>query len=392
MPLPHSWTHDDVWGLSLLPRMKATALRAAVERYESLEALLEDAPPEFANVGILRGTLFPSRAQDNIRDVLEAQRERCELAATRTVTYWDDDYPALLRHIFYPPVVLYVRGTLCSSDAAGIAIVGTRFHTDYGQYCAEHYAKAFAAAGVVVVSGLAKGIDSLAHRAALAVGGSTYAVIASGTDRITAVTQRQIASEMMASQSSAILSEYPCGVAALPGYFPQRNRIISGLAKATVVIESGDKGGSLITARFALDQNRELFAVPGKIFAERSKGTNTLIQRSQAQLTTSPDDVLAALGWQPAAVAGEASAPKPNGAEMPPAEAQKRALLAAPNGEMLTPDELNVLRHLTAEPIHIDALAEKSSVPTSDLLVVMLELEFKNAVRQLAGKQFVRVD
>jgi DNA processing protein len=380
--IPNSWTREDVLGLSLLPRVKAIAVRGAVERFAGLEAMIEAAPPEFEHVGIIRGSLFPSRVIDNIRDLAAEQLERCAARKVQIITLWDEEYPAMLRHIYYPPVVLYVRGALQASDAATIGMVGTRHCTDYGRIAAEQYATVFVQAGVVVVSGLAMGIDSYVHKAVLAAQGVTYAVIASGVDKISSSQAEKVAQEI--SEQGAVVSEYPCGTAATQAYFPQRNRIISGIAKAIVVVESGEKGGSLITARFALDQNRELFAIPGKIFSERSRGTNLLIQRTQAQLTLDPNDVLAALGWKPHST-------------LPPtasAATQQASASQAAQPQLafeFTPDEQRVYELLSDVPMHIDEIATHSGLAMGDLLVVMLEMEFKNAVRQLAGKQFVKV-
>ncbi len=368
MPLPNHWTHEDIWGLSLVPRMKMVRLKQWVEEYSSLEHLLDDAPEELLQMGIARGSLFQSRVAGNIRELAAKQHERCQAQNIRTITFWDDEYPAHLQHIFYPPVLLYVRGVLQKRDAAAISIVGTRHCTDYGKLTAERYADAFARSRVVVVSGLAMGVDTIVHKAVVAARGVTYAVVASGLDKLNSYNE-QLAQAIDAA-GGAVLSEYPCGTAALPAYFPQRNRIISGISQATVVIESGEKGGSLITAKFALDQNRELFAVPGRISSDKSRGTNLLIQRSQAYLTLAPDDVLSTLGWADKGASSASAAP----------------LLDEP----LSAVEQRVYDVLSLEPIQIDALALASQVPVHELLVVLLELEFKGYVRQLPGKQFLR--
>jgi DNA processing protein len=231
---------------------------------------------------------------------------------------------------------------------------------------AEQYAMTFAQAGITVVSGLATGIDSFAHKAAVKAGGATYAVIASGIDCISPQLSSALAREI-SSGKGAIVSEYPCGTGAQRAYFPRRNRIITGISKGVVVVESGEKGGSLITARFALDENRELFAIPGRIYSERSKGTNELIQRSEARLTLSPNDVLTTLGF---------------------AELASQLTEAAPELSAL---ERSIYKELTGDPIHIETLAERTGASVQDLLFVLLELEFRGLVRQMAGKQFMRL-
>jgi DNA processing protein len=367
MSLPNHWTLDEILALSLVPRLKAVDLRNMVECYASLEALLQAAPPELKKAQILTDTLFTATTAATLLEKSAEQREFCERENVQIVAFWDDNYPALLREIFYPPTLLYVRGSLQVPDAAAVAIVGTRHCTDYGKMVAEQYAEYCAESGVVVVSGLATGVDTFAHKATLAKGGITYAVIASGIDKINSGTATYLARDIAAS--GAILSEYPCGTPALPAYFPRRNRIISGVAQGTLVVESGEKGGSLITAQFTIDQNRELFAVPGRIHSERSKGTNTLLQRSQAQLTLSPYDMLQTLGLLPVDATANSS---------------KQAL------PQLSKLEEAIYKELDGDPIHIEALSARTRLSVQDLLVLLLDLEFKGVVRQLAGKQFMR--
>lgn len=367
MPLPHHWTLEEVLALSLVPRMRAVDLRGLVEQYASLEALLQAAPPELQKVRLGNDTLF-SRSSSNLLEAAEKQLVLCEENSVQIVSYWDEEYPALLKEIFYPPTLLYVRGRLQAPDAAAIAIVGTRHCTDYGKMVAEQYAEALVASGVVVVSGLATGIDTYAHKAAVKNSGITYAVIASGIDKINSGTASNLAREI--SEQGAILSEYPCGVPAQPANFPRRNRIISGVAQGTLVVESGEKGGSLITAQFTIDQNRELFAVPGRIYSERSKGANMLIQRSQAHLTLTPQDMLQTLGLL---------------REGDPQKAVSEALPELDKIEQAIYNELN-----SGDPVHIETLSAKTNLAVQDLLVLLLQLEFKGYVRQLAGKQFMQ--
>jgi DNA processing protein len=376
MFIPNQWTLEEVLALSLVPRMKAVDLRRLVEEYDSLTALLLAAPNELVKAKIFsasteQDTLFAgSRSASSVYDALmqeaAAQMLVCKREDVQICSYWNEEYPALLKKIFYPPTLVYVRGDLQPSDAAAIAIVGTRHCTDYGRMVAEQYAIGFAQAGIVVVSGLATGIDSFAHKAAVKAGGTTYAVIASGIDCISPQLSAALANEISGGKG-AIVSEYPCGMGAQRAYFPRRNRIITGISKGVVVVESGEKGGSLITARFALDENRELFAVPGRIYSERSKGTNLLIQRSEARLTLSSNDVLVTLGF----AAGGA-----------------QSVEAAPE---LNPLERSIYNALTGDPIHIETLAERTNASVQDLLFVLLELEFRGLVRQMAGKQFMRL-
>jgi DNA processing protein len=366
MPLPHNWTLDDLLVLSLA-RVKGPALRHIVDTTPSLEEAMAQHPEALAAHGLSNDSLFATDTLSALRQRAQQQQERCSRAGVDIVTIWHEKYPALLKDIFYPPPVLYVRGALQEPEAVAVSIVGTRKCTSYGKLTTERFAEQFARSGLVVVSGLAFGVDTAAHKATLAAGGKTYAVIASGIDTISPHLSARLARDINES-GGAVISEYPCGTRALPAYFPQRNRIISGIARATVVVESRERGGALITARFAIDQQRHLFAIPGTITSEHSRGTNLLLQRDEAALALSPDDVLLALGIK----------------NLTSAESQQVLPVA------LSPAEQNVYDHLGYEPLHIDSLAERCGTPGYELLVILLELEFKGAVRQLPGKQFVK--
>lgn len=362
--LPPGWTHRDIVALNLLRGVQGIEVRLAVEERASLEAVLADPPPRMERI-LRQDELFAARDADSLRSRADEHLDALTRLGARAVTFWDESYPALLREIPYPPMVLFVQGALQEASALAIAIVGTRRCTTYGRLCTERFAGELARAGCIVVSGLANGIDSIAHAATLDAGGITYAVIGSGLDRITPTQTRRLAERIVAS-GGAILSEYPLGTVARPGYFPQRNRIISGIARAVIVVESRREGGSLITAHFALDQSRDLFAVPGNITSPTSEGTNRLIAQQKAQAAISPDQVLEELGVaSPAAV--ETSRP-----------------------ELLSPLEQRIWEQLSGEPQSADDLAATLGVSVGDVLGALLMMEFRGVVRQLAGKQFIR--
>lgn len=367
MALPHSWTLDDVLALSLA-KLKSTTLRRMVEHYASLAEALEASPEELAAHGLAQNSMFVADTLAGMHSAAQRQQELCERNGICMITLWDEQYPALLRDIAYPPLVLYVRGALHAADAPAVGIVGTRKCTSSGKLTTERFAEAFARRGVVVVSGLAFGIDTAAHKAALAAQAPTYAVIASGIDVISPHLSAALARDI-SNTGGAIISEYPCGTKALPAYFPQRNRIISGITQATLVVESKERGGALITAQFAREQQRSVFAIPGAITSEQSQGCNRLIQQQQAQIALSPEDVLGVL-----------SLPTTHNAYPAP-----NALFAA-----LTEEEEQVYAHIGFEPVHIDTLAEHSGKPVYELLVVLLGLEFSGIVRQLQGRHFIR--
>ncbi|KXB97218.1 MAG: hypothetical protein AA908_07900 [Chlorobi bacterium NICIL-2] len=362
--LPGMWTRQEILALSLVRGMQGVDLRRAVESCRSLEHVLAEPPPSIERI-VRQEELFGQR---NMAVLLErAQEHVAALAAfgARAVTFWDEDYPALLRQIPYPPMVLYVWGALQQSDALAIAIVGTRRCTTYGRLCTERFAQEFAQAGCIVVSGLASGIDSFAHTATLDAKGITYAVIGSGLDRLGPSAARRLA-ERIVQAGGAVISEYPMGTVARPAYFPQRNRIISGIARAVLVVESRREGGSLITAHFALDQSRDLYAVPGNITSPTSEGTNLLIARQKAAIAVSPAQVLEDLGVAPVAAS------------------------SVQELEFQSPLERQLWELLSGEPQSADTLAVQLGIGIGEVLSTLLVMEFRGIVRQLPGKQFVR--
>ncbi|MDQ1265361.1 MAG: DNA-protecting protein DprA [Bacteroidota bacterium] len=357
------WQFDDILRLDLTKGISTQKVIEIVEQFDSFNEFLNS-----RNVNL--GKLESSELFEHTKDISEQiirQHEICENNSFNILTYWDEKYPLALKDIPYPPVVLYVNGELQKSDSLAIAIVGTRACSVYGRLTAERFASKFSASGIVVVSGLANGIDTTAHLAAVNAGGITYSVIASGLDQISPQHSRRNA-EKIVETGGAIISEYPCGTVACPGYFPQRNRIISGISRATVVIESGSKGGALITARFAFDQGREVFAVPGNITQDKSAGTNMLIKKDIASIALSPDSVLEDLGI----VKENTKLFK----DKPP--------LKLSESEQIIMDKLNF------EPQHFDDIARATELSVSEILVKLLNLEFKGLVRQLPGKHYIK--
>jgi DNA processing protein len=356
-----------ILALNFLPGITSSAMRALIESGASFEEIAHAVPDDLASLGLRRGAIEGMRS---VADNLERADQQIEAATrygARIMHIHEDDYPERLRHIYSAPTVLYIHGTLLPEDEAMIGIVGTRTATIYGRLAAEKYAAEFARAGVTVVSGLARGIDQYAHAAAMQAGGRTIAVIASGIDQIQPSLSAQFAGRI--AGQGAVISEYPFGVKAVPAFFPQRNRIISGLSSGVVVVESDHKGGALITASFAADQNREVFAIPGPISSPKSYGTNYLIRTDRARLTQSPEDVLDALGYH---------------IPVPVATADTEAIAG------LNAFEQRIFETLGGEPMHIDMLSEATGLAASDILVNLLSLEFKGLVRQMAGKMFLR--
>nr|WP_041356035.1 DNA-processing protein DprA [Melioribacter roseus] len=286
----------------------------------------------------------------------------------KVVTYWDEEYPELLRNIYYPPLILYIAGNFDSSDKYGVAIVGTRKPTNYGIQQAEKFASELVKKGIIIISGLARGIDSYAHRAAINSGGRTIAVIGSGVDVIYPPENARLFKQI--TEQGAIVSEFEPGTKPDAQNFPRRNRIISGLSLGVLIIETRQNGGAMQTAAYALDQNREIFALPGNVNSPQSEGPNLLIQKGEAKLVITADDVLDELGSK---LGPEKKIGKKN------------------EHVSLSLFEEKIIEALGNEALHIDIIADKAAMNTSECLVHLLSLEFKGLVKQLPGKIFMSV-
>lgn len=320
-----------------------------------------------ASVGELRAAGLDqatAQALNEHRHVTNVEKTFQRLAELKlnAVTVADEQYPKLLKEIFDPPAVLFYRGSLDAVNALCLAVVGTRQATIYGKRATEELVHTLAGLGLTIVSGLAYGIDAAAHQATLAAKGKTVAVLANGLDTVYPTAHYHLTEEIVAS-GGLLLSEFPPGTVALKQNFVQRNRIIAGLCRATLVIEGALESGALITARYALEANREVLAVPGSIFAPQAKGVNELL-RSGAHLITSAQDVLNVLGL-------ESAAPVPR---QPPAA-----------------EDAELLSHLSHEPLHIDELARAAGVSMAELLAHLTSLELTGHVRDVGGKCYIRV-
>lgn len=349
------WGADEIIGLSLLSSVHGPLLRSIVGKYSSLES--------YCRYGLSQ-SLFLGNEQssaDHIIQIGRTHREKHEEKNISIITFYCDNYPENLKHIDYPPPILYVKGTLNSS--IGYAIVGTRNPTLYGQRVAEQYAAEFSRYGVCIISGLAQGIDTIAHRSTLHVHGLTYAVIASGHEMISPKTAKLLSDEII-EKGGAIISEYSMNIKAKPPFFPRRNRIISGLGSAVLIIESGKSGGSMITAQFAFDQNRDLYVVPGSIYSPMSEGNHLLLVQQKAILTQTPLDMLA--------------------------EVHKHTAIPLKWSECDS-NEHAILQVLGDEPIHIDEIIALTRFSMPIVLSTLLALECRQLVKQLTGKNFTRL-
>ena len=291
------------------------------------------------------------------------------------LTYKDADFPKLLKEIPDSPLVLYVRGNAKALNTPSIAMVGSRRASAYGLSMAEKFSGELAQAGVTIVSGMARGIDSACHRAALKVKGTTIAVFGCGLCHVFPPENKELAQEI--SLSGALVSEFSMETFPMPYHFPKRNRIVSGLSLGVVVLEASAQSGALITSDFALEQGREVFAIPGKIDQPNAQGVNRLIKEG-AKLATCVEDILEELKLPFTDYIGVGTGSKPVLTIKKP----------APN---LSSEETPVYNQLSDEPQHVDELAEQSQVPVSKLMSVLLKLELNGVIKQLPGKLFVRV-
>ena len=360
-------------GLSLVPGVGAGRMRALLAQFGSASAVMGASRTALTRVSGIGPQTAAAIATFDDYAAVDEQLERAAQMGATLIAPWDDRFPARLRQIYDPPALLWMRGTLTTDDDRCIAIVGTRRCTDYGRQQAYRFAQELVQHGFTVVSGLAYGIDAAAHRGALEAGGRTVAVLGSGVNRIYPTKHTQLARVIIAQ--GALLSEYSLDAAPDASNFPERNRIVSGLSLGTLVVESHRKGGALITARLAVEQNREVFAVPSALGRKAGRGTNRLIQRGHAKLVIDIDDILDELGVE----------------AMPPEPAADAREAATRSSHELNTIEQKLYEALDGEPVHIDALCDETGIEPSTALVYLLSLEFKGLVRQMAGKQFYRL-
>jgi DNA processing protein len=345
--------------------------RLLLDRFGSSEAVLAAAPSELRSVqGVgpkLTERIVAAREEIDVDSLIAV----CQRRDVEIVAETDEPYPSLLHQIPDPPPVLFVRGALKPQDGMAIGIVGTRHATHYGLRQAERLAASLARAGLTIVSGLARGIDAAAHRGAIEAGGRTLAILGSGVLCIYPPEHESLAEEVVAH--GALVSEAPPLAAPHSGVFPQRNRVISGLSLGVIVVEAGDRSGALITARLAMEQGREVFAVPGRIEDPTSRGCHRLI-RDGAKLVQTVDDVLEELGplFEPAS--------RDDGREVHhPAEL------------LLNEQEQKILDAIGSDPTSLDAILAATSLSVPNILSTLSVLEMRRLVRRVSGSLVVRV-
>ncbi len=351
-------------GLNLVRGIGAARMRALLRHFGEARLAWEASPAALREAGL--GPTLIERLLD-VRQRVDLDRlwEHILDLGIDVLTWEDKAYPSRLREIEQPPPVLYVRGTLTEEDRWAVAVVGTRRVTSYGRQVAEEVASFLAQNGVTVVSGLARGVDAVAHQAALKAGGRTLAVLGCGVDRVYPPEHRSLAERIIAQ--GALLSDYAPGTPPEGSNFPPRNRIISGLTMGVVVVEAGESSGALITAEFAAEQGREVFAVPGNIFAPQSKGTNRLIQQGAHPLLH-PGEILEVL-------------------DLGRIRHQRAARKVLPADAI----EVQLLDALGAEPVHVDEIRRQTGLPIEKVTATLVMMELKGLVRHVGGMHYVAV-
>jgi len=355
--------------LKLIPELGNRSMLRLLRRFKTPSAILRASAGDLLSVPGLQEKARLALARKTTIRSPEAEWEKLQREGINLLCLNDPQYPANLAAIPDPPAVLFVKGALEPRDLVSVAVVGSRAASPMGLIFTERLCGDLAQAGVTIVSGLAVGIDSAAHRGALKVRGRTLAVLGCGLDLDYPRGHVKLRKDI--SESGAVLTEFPLGTPPAAGHFPMRNRIISGLALGVVVVEAAHRSGSLITARMALEQGREVFAVPGMARHYRSVGPHRLLKQG-AKLVESAEDILEEIRplIRPSRLSG----------------AEAKTVTAAPT---TTPEEAALLQSLDQHPRHIDEICRSLQWPVSQVMSMLLSLELKGAVEQLPGKYFV---
>ncbi len=366
--------------LSLTPGLGATRVRRLVERFGNVQEIFRASLTELEATGI-QSVSAQSLGTGRSLELAQDELARAASAGVRIVCLSDPLYPAQLKQIYDPPIVLYVRGDAEVISKFGVAVVGTRHPTPYGTGMAERLACDLAARGLVIFSGLARGVDSAAHRGAINAKGKTVGVFGTGVDEIYPRENKRIVEQMLAL-GGAVISEFSLGSFAAPQNFPIRNRIISGISIGVLVVEAAEYSGTRITSRCALEQNRDVYAVPGNVTNKNAWGPNTLIKQG-AKLVGTWEDI-----W-------EELPPDVRLALEPPSdgESQDEGTASLFNDDVLGPHERKILAILKAdESVQIDEIVEKlePELSSSEIFAALFELELAGKVKQLPGKNFVK--
>lgn len=354
-------------GLGIMSILKLADLFGSIDNLFIVETWSSESKDKISSK-LLQKLHLAQQKYDSVFSLYEKEIEQVVKIGGKIVTYWDNKYPQLLKNIYYPPLILYILGNVIDNDSQSISIVGTRTATNYGKSMVTKFTTSLVENNITIVSGMARGIDSIAHKTAIKQNGRTLAIIGSGLDVIYPPENKKLFHDI--KEQGAVISEFPLGTNPDAQNFPKRNRIIAGISLGTLIVETRNNGGAMQTAKHALDQNKEVFAIPGNLTSEQSNGTNTLIQRNGAKLVTEPDDLLIELQLKLKPEIG-INIPKPK--------------------LDLSLFEEKIYNLLDQEPKQIDKIASESSLSISDSLINLLSLEFKGIVQQLPGKMFKKI-
>jgi DNA processing protein len=378
-PNPASYQGNYWLALALTLGLGPTRIRKLIEYYGTAERVFQASLTELEATG-MRAVSAQSIATGKSLELAQQECEKAVEVRARIISLSDPEYPPRLKEIYDPPVVLFVKGSVEVLAQPGIAVVGTRHPTPYGSGMAERLSTDLAARGLVIISGLARGVDTASHRGAVAAKGKTVAVLGTGIDVMYPKENSRLAEQIVAL-GGALITEFPVGTSPTPQNFPIRNRIISGMSAGVLVVEAAEYSGTRITSRCALEQNRDVYAVPGNVTNKNSWGPNTLIKQGAKLVATwedvweeLPTDVQEALNSMPN------ESPGPETASLFPDQAT-------------SPHEKKILKLLKAdESTHIDQLVEllENEMSSSEIFAALFELELNGKVRQLPGKNFVK--
>ncbi len=348
-------------GFNLVPGIGRVKFGQLESYFTNLENAWGASPAELKQAGLDKGSI-KAVTSHRPKISLDEEMEKLERYGVKVLTFHDEGYPSRLKEIYDYPPVLYIRGVLLPEDEWCLAVVGTRRATVYGRQVTEEIVADLARNHITIASGLARGIDSIAHQSALEAGGRSIAVFASGLDIVYPAENADLARRLM--QHGALLSEYPLGTKPRPENFPRRNRIMSGLSLGVLVVEAGESSGAIITANLALEQNREVFAIPGSILSQASRGTNKLIQEG-AKLVHDYMDILEELNLTAVAQ-----------------QLEMKEIIPASETEAL------LMKQLGAEPAHIDELCRLSGLPASTVSSTLAMMELKGLVKQVGAMNY----
>lgn len=362
--------------LNCIPDIGFVRFNNLIKHFGAVEKIFSATKAELEKVDQIGPKVSSAIISCDKDKTLKCEMKLIERCSVKVISYLDKDYPVNLKDIYDPPIILYVKGELTAEDKYSIGIVGSRHASRYGLQTAERLGCELAAMGLTVVSGLARGIDAAGHKGALKAKGRTIAVLGSGLANIYPEEHIKLADEI--AKAGAVVSEFPMATEPYKDNFPRRNRIISGLSLGVIVVEAAKNSGALITTDFALEQGRELFAVPGQAQAATAAGTNMLI-RQGAKLVESADDVIEELGD---VIKGHMKAAAPGGRD----EKISKALGG------LNEAEVKIFETLSDAPVSIDEIVDDTGLPVTEAMSCLTRLELKGIVAQLPGKSYVRKD